>query len=301
MSSAESKRDDALDGLAASVKDMAAVLKQQGAVLASILADRERTSAVSRESVPELKIPSGGGAGAAGESKSTVPTKTSLTASQEARLAALEVAAAHSNATLLGATTSQQKILSDAVQLDKVSDPVDAAGAAGLLVGFLGELKAKAGATATKLKDLTEAKSFPELLNRLVAIIVANANDKAFVAFISNHVDIIARLNEQKVFAAAKFYHYRVFALRDKAEQEGAASLSAFYSTTGGGHASLLAQANAFNANKGKGGGGGRGARGRGNSYESGSGGSFRGGPRGGGKGGRGAGGGTSAEGSSSI
>ena len=58
------------------------------------------------------------------------------------------------------------------------------------------------------MATLGQAKTYPELVQRLNKELLAGATDKDFVPFMMNHLKLLARINDQRSWAACKFYHY---------------------------------------------------------------------------------------------
>lgn len=301
MSLNDVKRDDALEALAARVKAQEFQLKETSSKLDEVTNLLRQVLTSQKDLREGVSVPgnsSGAGFLPPVESKnSQAAPKASLTADQQARLALLESKAFETQAAVLGASKSQQKALSDALHLEQVSSAAVDAGAAGVLSSMLVQHQASMLSTATKLKDLSEAKSFPELQKRLTTLALTSAASAtpAFRSFLEQHIAILADLNETKVFPAVKYYHYAVFNDRDKAEREGPDQLERFYLICGTGHSAYLTTAKSAKYHD-RGGGGGRG-RGRGRGR-----GTFdhRGGHRGGSFRGRG-GAGASSEGAGSV
>jgi hypothetical protein len=77
-------------------------------------------------------------------------------------------------------------------------------------------------ALQAKVALLGQAKTYPELVDRLTKALIDGATDELFTTFMRHHLGLLADYNDVRSFPAAKFYHYEVFdklnACKDKAK-----------------------------------------------------------------------------------
>jgi hypothetical protein len=167
-----------------------------------------------------------------------------LSAMQEKRLAAAKESNAGIGAKVLDLSKEEQRIISSALE-SKVSHTLGSfAGSAGsssaeqTILDHHLELLRRDQALQAKMSVLGQAKSYPELTRRLFKLIVSNASDKVFCAFMENHIVMLADYNDTRSWNAAKFYHYEVF--DQLAQRHDDSDKADFYRTNVNGHASLI-------------------------------------------------------------
>lgn len=152
------------------------------------------------------------------ESKATWSASAQLQAAQEARLAAVKETAFVTNAKVLGASKQEKEVLTSVLD-GKVSSALGSlAGSAGLSAAMEQatldhhlDLLRRERDLQVKMTTLGQAKSFPDLVERLNKLLVANAADKHYVAFHNNHTSMLASLNDARCWNAAKQYHHDIF------------------------------------------------------------------------------------------
>ena len=190
----------------------------------------------------------GGGSATAAAKPAAVETKhlsasASLTHAQEVRLGKATESVYVTNASVLGTTKAEQKAISAVLESKVSSASGSFAGSAGSSgeQDYLEHLRGAAQREVTalaKIANLGQAKTYPELVRRLFKQTVNNSNDKSFLAFMENHIVILADYNDSRSWAAAKYYHYEVF--DQLSQQTDEADKARFYQTNENGHSYFI-------------------------------------------------------------